>query len=94
MAKIHCQAIVMGQVSGSDGVYRFDADDDLFKRPADEIVEAFMEHIHEQHVIPSRDHYELNSAWKNKEKQVVTAVGSLIVKDDALPFVLMISQAS
>ncbi len=92
MAKIHCQAIVLGEVSGSDGTYLFDADDDLFQRPADEIVEVFMRHIHDQHIISDREHYELNSAMKNKEKQVVTAVGNLFLKNDALPFVVMISQ--
>ena len=92
MAKIHCQAIVLGEVSGSDGIYLFDAQDDLFQRPADEVVELFMHHLHGENIISDRNHYELNSAMKNKEKQVVTAVGHLFLKDDALPFVVMISQ--
>ena len=94
MARMPCQAIVLGEVSGSDGVYLFDADDDLFQRPADGIVEVFMQHIDDQRIISECDHYELNSAMKNKEKQVVTAVGNLFLKNGALPFVVMISQTA
>ena len=93
MAKIHCQAIVMGPVSGSDSTYRFDAPDDLFGRPVDEIVEAFAAHIHDAGVITSPVSYELNSAMKNPEKNVVTAIGNLILQGDHLPFVVMISKA-
>lgn len=92
MSKIHCQAIVMGPVSGSDSTYKFDAPDDLFSRPADEIVEAFAAHIHEAGVISGAASYELNSAMKNREKNVVTAIGNLILGGDHLPFVVMISQ--
>ena len=91
MAKIQCQAIVMGPVSGSDSTYQFEAPDDLFSRPADEIVEAFANHIHEAGVIRSSASYELNSAMKNREKNVVTAIGNLILNGDHLPFVVMIS---
>lgn len=91
MAKIHCRAIVMGPVSGSDSTYEFDAPDDLFARPSDEVVEAFMAHIHEAGVISSAVSYELNSAIKNREKNVVTAIGNLILSGDELPFVVMIS---
>ena len=94
MAKMHCQAIVSGEVSGSDGVCLFDADDDPFQRPVDEIVEVFMQHIQDQRIISGRDRHELNSAMKNKEKQVVTAVGNLVLKNGTLPFVKMISRTA
>ena len=92
MAKIQCQAIVMGPVSGSDSTYQFEAADDLFRRPSDEIVEAFMAHLNDAGVITSAVAYELNSAIKNREKGVVTAIGNLILNGDELPFVVMISQ--
>ena len=93
MAQIQCQAIVMGPVAGSDSTYQFEASDGLFNRPSDEIVEAFMAHIHEAGVISSPVAYELNSAIKNREKGVVTAIGNLILNGDHLPFVVMISQS-
>ncbi|NBC32239.1 MAG: hypothetical protein GVY13_06130 [Alphaproteobacteria bacterium] len=92
MARIHCRAIVMGPVSGSDSTYEFDAPDDVFVRPADEAVEAFMAHLHEAGVISSAVSYELNSAVKNREKNVITAIGNLILNGDELPFVAMISR--
>lgn len=91
MGKAVCHAVVMGPVSGSDGHYEFEADDELFKKPADEIVEAFMQHIHRVGVIKHAFHYELNSAFKNKEKRVVTAIGHLQLDSDELPFTVMIS---
>ena len=91
MGKVICHAVVMGPVSGADGQYEFDADDGLFGKPADEIVEAFMHHIHSQGMIKHAFHYELNSAFKNKEKRVVTAIGQLHLNGDELPFTVMIS---
>ena len=91
MGKAVCHAVVMGPVSGSDGHYEFEADEALFRQPADEIVEAFMHHIHQEGVIKHEFHYELNSAFKNKEKRVVTAIGNLHLDGDDLPFTVMIS---
>jgi hypothetical protein len=91
MAKATCHAVVLGPISGSDSHYEFEADDDLFQRPADEIVEAFMAHIHREGVIKHEFGYELNSAHKNKEKRVVTAIGNLLLDGDELPFTAMIS---
>lgn len=91
MSKATCHAVVMGPVSGSDTHYEFDVEADFFDKPADEIVEAFMAHIHEAGIIRHEFHYELNSAFKNKEKRVVTAIGNLQLEGDDLPFTAMIS---
>jgi hypothetical protein len=91
MGKAVCHAVVMGPVSGSDSKYDFEVDDGFFNKPADEIVEAFMSHIHREGVIKNEIGYELNSAFKNKEKRVVTAIGSLHLNGDDLPFTVMIS---
>ncbi len=94
MANIIAKAVVMGPVSGSDSSYSFTAEDDFFELPADDIVERFIDHLHKAGDLPTENAYELNSAFKNKEKQVVTALGSLFFANETMPFVVMINKQS
>ncbi|MGF1476732.1 MAG: hypothetical protein ACFB6S_14330 [Geminicoccaceae bacterium] len=93
MAKVTCNAVVMGPVSGSDHLYQFDVEDDFMDRPADEIVEAFVDYLHREGELKDPSAYELNSAIKNREKGVIMAIGSLALGAELMPFVAMFSQA-
>ena len=92
MAEVVARAVVMGPVSGSDSTYTFKVDDDFFGLPADDIVERFIDHLHEAGDLPERNAYELNSAFKNRERNVVTALGNLYFANEEMPFVVMIHQ--
>jgi hypothetical protein len=78
--------------TGGEGRYRFDAPADLMSRTADEIVAIFFNHV-EKEVLPRHADWEINGVMKNRERGVVTAIGSLIPdkNDPPLPFLLMIS---
>ena len=84
------QATLMHGERGGDGTYRFEGPDDLFTRSAMTILRAFMAHLEETAGLGHID-YHFNAAMKNKDKQVVTALGSLLFHgDDEQPFVCMI----
>jgi hypothetical protein len=87
-------ARMMSADTGGEGVYTFEADDSLMKRPADEIVGVFFDHV-EDKVLKHNVDWELNSAMKSKAHGVVTAMGALVTDDDqpSLPFLLMIAAA-
>lgn len=78
--------------TGGEGRCRFEAPADLMSRTADEIVAIFFDHV-EQQVLGRHADWEINGVMKNRERGVVTAIGSLIPArhDPPLPFLLMIS---
>ena len=78
--------------TNGEGTYTFAGPADLMERTADEIVNTFFEHV-EQQVLQTNADWEVNGIMKNKERGVVTAIGSLIPEknDPPLPFLLMIS---
>ena len=65
---------------------------DLMSRTADEIVTVFFDHV-EKEVLRRHADWEINGVMKNRDRGVVTAIGSLIPakNDPPLPFLLMIS---
>lgn len=81
--------------TGGEGHYEFDSTEDLFKLTADEIVTAFFDHI-ENDILKHSSDWEMNSVMKNRERRVVTAMGSLILdsNEPPLPFLLMIAEHS
>jgi alpha-D-ribose 1-methylphosphonate 5-triphosphate diphosphatase PhnM len=87
-------ARMMDAVSGGEGRYDFEAEEDLLSRTPVRVVRAFMDHV-DRDIFPRVPvDYELNAAFANREHQVVTAMGSLIHDDDPpTPFLLMISAA-
>lgn len=87
-------ARMMSADGNGEGVYTFDADDKLMKKPADEIVQVFFDYV-DQKVLKQHVDWELNGAIKNKELNVVTAMGSLEIEEGqpSLPFLLMIANA-
>jgi len=78
--------------TGGEGSYEFDGPQDLMQRTADEIVSIFFDHAESQ-VLKGRVDWEINGVFKNRERRIVTAMGSLIPGKDepALPFLLLIS---
>lgn len=78
--------------TNGEGAYSFEGPPDLMRKTADEIVAAFFDHV-EQNVLKDGADWEVNGVMKNKERGIVTAIGSLIPeKDDApMPFLLLIS---
>lgn len=86
-------ARMMDASTGGEGLYEFEGPDNLFSKTADEVVTAFFEHI-EKDILKQHADWEINGVMKNKERKVVTAMGSLIpsVNDEPLPFLVMISE--
>mgnify|MGYP001599243107 CR=1 FL=1 len=92
MAKVKCRAVIMDYAGEGENTYEFEADDNLFDQPADEIVEAFMRHIDRRKLLNEPVRYELDGATRYPDKRLVSAMGALLLKDGArLPFVMMIS---
>jgi len=89
--KFHAR--MMDASTGGEGAYEFEGPENLFSKTADEIVSTFFEHI-ERDVLKNHADWEINGVLKNKERRVVTAIGSLIPSaDDApMPFLVMISE--
>ena len=86
-------AAMMDAESGGNQHYQFEAAADLFGKPADDIVETFMNSLDGQVDRPAPLSYELNSVIKKRQKQVVMATGSLIFGHGEIPFLVMISPA-
>lgn len=94
MAKVKCRAVIMDYAGEGENAYEFEADNDIFEQPADEVVEAFMRHIDQRHILDEPVRYELNAATRYSDKRLVSAMGSLLLKDGAkLPFIVMIAPA-
>jgi hypothetical protein len=85
-------ARVMDAQTGSEGNYKFDGPPDLMGRTADEIVNMFFDEVNHE-VLHGHVDWELNAVMNNRERRVVTAIGSLIPRrdDPPIPFLLMIS---
>ncbi|MCR9221796.1 MAG: hypothetical protein NXI21_16350 [Alphaproteobacteria bacterium] len=84
-------ARMMDAVTGGEGRYDFEGPDELLARTPVRVVRAFMEHV-DRDLFP-RVHidYELNAAYNDRTRRVVTAMGTLIHDDDPpTPFLVMI----
>lgn len=88
-------ARIMDAETGAENAYHFEGPDDLFERTPMRIVRLFFESIevsmfHSEHV-----DYEINTAIKKPEHQVVLVVGSYhLHSGDDKPFMMMISPAA
>jgi hypothetical protein len=85
------RATLMSADTGASEVYGFTADHALFRRPARQIVRAFMDHMKAERNWVRVPSYKLSSATKKSRKQVVMATGSLLLEKGELPFLVMIS---
>ena len=79
--------------SGSEGVYRFDAADDLFAQTPMRIVRTFFEQV-DRDLFPCRHiDYEINAVLKHGDHGVVTAMGALLNgHGPGIPFTLTLFQ--
>jgi hypothetical protein len=91
MVTVTYRAAMLDAETGSNETYKFEAAADLFSKPADDIVGSFIEHLNGASREANPLAYELNSAVKKSDKQVVMATGSLIRDKGEIPFLLMIS---
>jgi hypothetical protein len=91
MATFHAQMI--DAETGGEGNYRFEAAADLMNQTGDEIVTVFFNQV-ESELLRGHADWELNGVMNNRDRRVVTAMGSLIPEknDPPLPFLLMISE--
>lgn len=76
----------------AEETYDFEGPETLMDLTVDEIVGEFFKRI-EDKVLKHHIDWEINSAMKNRERRVVTALGSLVPSQKAppIPFLLMIS---
>lgn len=88
------RATLMASDTGASEMYGFTADSGLFRKPARQIVRAFMKHMKTEGTWKRAPSYRLNSAKKKAGNGVVIAMGSLLLERGELPFVLVISPAS
>ncbi|MGE3301965.1 MAG: hypothetical protein AB7M12_02500 [Hyphomonadaceae bacterium] len=81
--------------NGAEGVYEFEERPDLLERPADEVVEAFIEYANRTIFAHERVTYELNGVMKHTPKGVVVGMGALHLPGhkDGLPFTIIINPA-
>ena len=93
MPTIYLAALMDAETGGSQG-YTFEGDADLFRKPAHDIVDAFIDSLRGDGGRLAPLDYELNSAIKKQQKQVVMATGSLIFSRGEIPFLVMISPAA
>jgi hypothetical protein len=82
-------ATLMAYGEGGENTFEFLAPPHLMDQPADEIVEAFINYINGQGLTGVPFRYELNGAIKHGD--VLTAMGSLILKGGSFPFIAMIA---
>lgn len=85
-------ARILDAVNGGEAGYEFEAPADLMQRTGDEIVSVFFDDA-DHGIFDDHVDWELNAVMNNRERHVVTAVGSLFPKksEPPIPFMLMIS---
>ncbi|MGB0694461.1 MAG: hypothetical protein ACPGOY_02350 [Rhodospirillaceae bacterium] len=86
------KAVMFDSMTGAQNTYTFETDVDLIKDPRTKLIEAFMDYV--DHVeLPKEDvGYEIQTALKNREAGVVTAVGEMNLAHGSIPFMVMISK--
>ena len=88
------RARMMDAVSEREGVYAFEGADDLMSDTPVRVVRAFFEHADRSTFPAGHVDWELNAAFKNAERGVVTCMGSFHLEGDQppAPFLLMIAR--
>ena len=80
--------------SGAEVDHPFEGPDDLMAKSPVRITRYFMEHVTEKGFVEHED-YEIYSALKNRDGDVVTVLGEFhYTADSKSPFVLMIAPKS
>jgi len=83
------KATLMAYGEGGENTFEFLAPPHLMDQPADEIVDAFINYMNGQGITDTPFRHELNGALKHGD--VLTAMGSLLLKGRSFPFIAMIA---
>ena len=83
------KATLMAYGEGGENTFEFLGPPQLMEQPADEVVDAFINYMNGQGLTEVPFRYELNGAVKHGN--VLTAMGSLILKGGTFPFIAMIT---
>jgi hypothetical protein len=86
------RATLMAYDEGGENTFEFMGPPQLMAQPADEIVDAFINYMNAQGNTDVPFRYELNGAIKHGD--VLTAMGSLLLKGRSFPFIAMIAPQS
>ena len=88
------RARMMDAVSDTQAVYEFEGPEDLMNDTPVRVVRAFMEHTERSRFATPHSDWELNAAFKNPERGVVTCMGSFHLAADQppAPFLLIIER--
>jgi hypothetical protein len=83
------KATLMAYGEGGENTFEFLGPPHLMDQPADEVVDAFINYMNGQGITDTPFRHELNGALKHGE--VLTAMGSLLLKGRSFPFIAMIA---
>jgi len=87
-------ARIMDAETGGENTYHFEGPDDLLDQTPMRIVRTFFESIEKSMFPHEHLDYEINTAHKRKEHNVVLITGSYhLHSGDDLPFLMMIARA-
>ncbi|MCW5605500.1 MAG: hypothetical protein KIT18_13235 [Burkholderiales bacterium] len=81
----------MDAETGASQMYEFEAERGLFRKPAKQVVQVFMDHVIRERQWLHVPSYKIDSAVKKSRKQIVMATGTLLQQKGELPFLVMIS---
>jgi hypothetical protein len=86
---------MQGYEDGHEGVYDFEERADLMKRPADDVVKAFIDYAGRSIFDGDDITYELNGVMKHTPEEVVVGMGTLFRTGHAqgMPFTVIINPA-
>ncbi|GEO81020.1 hypothetical protein [Pararhodospirillum oryzae] len=87
------KAVMFDAQTGAQNTYVFSSETDLMTASRMQLIDAFMHYV--DHVELPRESvgYEIQTALKNRDMEVVTAVGLLKLQRGEIPFMVMISRA-
>jgi hypothetical protein len=83
------KATLMAYGEGGENTFEFLGPPHLMEQPADEVVDAFITYVNGQGLTGTPFRHELNGALKHGD--VLTAMGSLLLKGRSFPFIAMIA---
>jgi hypothetical protein len=88
------RARMIDAVSDREGAHEFEGADDLLEDTPVRVVRSFFEHVDRSALPAGHVDWELNAAFKNRERGVVTCMGSFHfgAEQEPAPFLLMITQ--
>ncbi|MCF8483176.1 MAG: hypothetical protein K9H25_22350 [Rhodospirillum sp.] len=87
------KAVMFDAQTGAQNIYEFESEDHLMDQSRMRLIEAFMEYVDHVELPKENIGYEIQTALKNHDLGVVTAIGILKLAHGDIPFMVMISRA-